>query len=278
MSVSTASCRPRGTSPPQHPARRRGPSVARHASACVAALLWLLPAGAAAQSVEEATELFYAAEFQAAGASFEQVLASSSLAVADAAEAHRFLAAIRSLEGRQDVAAEHAEAAVLLDPTATAPAGASRLGTLFDAARSRTHGTRARMRLDVEDTDGARIVSAELSPAAIVLVSRTRIECVRPDAVSRDVERPGPAVELELDAAFAVDGTTCTATGLTSGGAALFSARRVLGAGGDESFPWEWVAIGAGGAAAALGIVLVAVLVSSSSPSVEVGGIAVTGW
>lgn len=261
MFVTTSFARPR--------ARWYHAGVLLHLAAGASVSLFVSTSAASAQGVARGRELFYAAEFEAAAEVFEAALAAPSLRVADAIEAHRFLSAVRSLEDRRGLALQHAEAAVLLDPTVTAPPGASRLGDLFDEARERTGAEPARLRIEVESTNDAQIVRAQLAPYAVLLAVRTRIECRSDDGSERVEELAGPTAEIELAGAPA--DWTCTCAALTAGGARLLTARRALDAAEDDGVPWAWIALGAGGAALVLAAAIATVALLLPSDEVHVG-------
>jgi hypothetical protein len=191
--------------------------------------LGLLSGEARAQSVEDGRRLYLEAEFDAARDAFAAVLDRPSVDVAQAAEAHRYLAALYAVLRDEGATRRHAEAAVALDPAVTAPAGApSALGALLDEVRRETGGARATLHIGAEDgvrpAEPARVRLA-LDPAPEALASTLRLRCVSGTESAEERGAP-PSVEVELTVAG--DEVNCGGTAYTRGGAPLLSATEVL--------------------------------------------------
>ncbi len=255
-----------------------------------------LPVGASAQSVAEGRRLYLEAEFDQARAEFEGVLQRPSLTRDEAVEAHAHLAALLTVLRESDQAAAHAEAAVALDPAASPPAGAqSSVTALFDEARDRTGGARARLVVapDSEIAPGEDATfRLELSPAPALLASQLRLRCV---SGSASADERGEPPEVSVSLSVAGDEVSCRGGAHTRGGAALLdvsedfspsgtSGGAVLGGdataddddGGGSALPW--ILVGAGVLVAAAVVVAVVLLTSSGGDTATLGGPQIEGW
>lgn len=249
-----------------------------------------------AQDVASARRLYLEADFRASADEFEAVLAQPSLDAARAAEAHRYLAALRSMLRSPDAARAHAAAAVALDPTIEPPEGAPpETEAMFEEARREFGGATATLAITAEGSPapGAPLeVQATVAPSPDRLLSRIELRCVSGDAEANE-RGPAPAVTLTFEPAS--DEVHCRAAARTSGGATLLSARESFGGGGggggvaiigtetgeddDEGgSPWPWIAVGGAAVAAAAVVAVVLLTGSSSSDTAMLGAPRVEGW
>lgn len=244
---------------------------------------------ASAQTVASAEARWFEADFDGARAEFESILASPRLTAADAAPAHAYLAALESMGGDERAARAHAEAALALDPNASAPEGAARsVTTLFASARDRQAGRTATVTLEAEPSptsSSRRVVTARLRSAPASLVRDLVLRC----GGAERMDRAG-TVTLEVDASRS---TACTAEARTAAGAVLLTVTRTFDAGasgiltansGSTTDPATrrrrrragWIA--GSSAAVVVASVVVGVLVHRHNGDAEFGGTTVVGW
>ncbi len=267
-----------------------GSRRAKLGAAAALALAQLLATTADAQpggapSVDAGRDAYLAAEFEDAARRFEAVLRSPAASGPDLAEAHRYLAALRSMLGSPADAQAHIAMAVALNPDAVAPEGApSEVEEAFAEARAR--GERATLSITSADPleSGARAtVTATLRPALPPLATLD-LDCTSGEA--RATER-GAAPSLSVTLELRGDEARCEARALTDAGAAALAAsweQAVLGsadvAGGDDGPIVAGVLGGVAGALAVAGaVVLIAVLTSGGGgDQATLDAPTVVGW
>jgi hypothetical protein len=257
-------------------------------------------APASAQSIEDARQRWFDADFEGALGAFEAVLASPALTSAQALDAHRYVAVLALALGREAAAQAHADAAVALDPEVTPPEGAPEAAeALFRMAQRRQGGHPAALSIDTPVTLAlgapGRVV-AHLEPSPAELIGELRLRCGAEEA-----HGPPPSVELAVLPREALD---CVAEARTAAGAILFSTRRELtfappevevaaarpvdlappaGHAVPDPAPerrrklWPWL-VGASVLAAAAVGVTVGVVVGRRSDEAQFGGTTVVGW
>jgi len=244
----------------------------------------------------EAHALYLRAEFRAAASAFDAILERSDLDVARAVEAHRYLAALRSLLGDPARARAHALAATALDPDAAPPEGASEETlALFDEARRTLAGRPAVLRVDAParaSRAAAARARARIVPPVALVADVLDLACVeRPGASARRATGRAPEVTVALPGARPRSVLSCTASARTEAGATLLRtevhltlpddpSRARADSPGDRdegsSVPWAWIV--AGGVVIAAGAVLAAVLIASQSDEAELHGPQIEGW
>jgi hypothetical protein len=252
-----------------------------------------VPIQAAAQSVEEGRRLYLEAEFDQAREEFERVLQRPSLTRDEAVEAHAHLAALLMVLRDEEGAARHAEAAVALDPAAAPPAGAqSRVTTLFEEARGRTEGERARLRLtaDGQIVEGEEaVLRLRLAPAPDLLASELRLRCVSRTESASD---SGAPPEITVTLPVAGDEVSCRGGAHTVGGAALLTISEELSVGsgagraavgveeedeeGGSALPW--ILAGAGVLVAAAVVIAVVLVTSAGGDTATLREPQIEGW
>ena len=261
------------------------------------AVLWTTVAAlstsqAAAQEVETARRQYLSAEFEESAASFEAILARPSLDRADAAEAHRYLAALRQMLGDAGAASQHADAAVALDPTVEAPEGAApETAAALAAARDRLGGQTAVLRITASERAGPNPsfrTEAVVAPAPPAMADRIELRCVSgPHSATERAALPRVVLTLEQTAGDVV----CRASVRTAGGATLLETRETLSpaltapaaalasmpeAEDDSGSVWPIIGVGAG--VAAIGATVLLVVLMSGGDQATLGGPEVEGW
>ncbi len=178
----------------------------RYACAGVLAAVFTLAAPAArAQSVDvrAGRDEFEQARFERAVSSFSRVLADPAASRADVVEAHRYLMTIRAAEGDQPGASAHANFALALDPSVTAPSGAplAAAQTLDRIRALRTRGPmRVQLRFEARSTEQQPVpVAAEAVGAPAEASLRLRLRCRSNTVASVSVEQDSLAHALRFD-------------------------------------------------------------------------------
>jgi hypothetical protein len=245
-----------------------------------AALLATHPSRASAQSIEEAREQWFEAEFESALAGFEAVLARPDLTQARALDAHRYLAVLNQLLGHTAEARSHADAALALDADVEPPEGSPPAAIdLFLMARRRLGGREATVTIEATvpltlSTPG--IVVAHVEPAPPTLFQALRIRCG-----GAELHGPPPTVELSIVPGELVE---CTAEAVTSEGAVLRTSHRIFdlvdpvgepSEGGRKA--WPWIVAGSIVAAAAAGTT-VGLVLANRPDGANVVDTTVVGW
>ena len=181
-----------------------------------------------AQTVEEGRQAYLEADFETSIATFEAVLQKPSLTRDEAADAHRYLTRLRTLQGQPDSARRHAELAVALDPSVDAPRGSpDEVAALFAAALEVTGGTPAQLTIEAAAPlrEGERVaVRAHFAPSPEGLVETIELRCA---AGGEPVSETGPPPEVEVVLEPSAD-ARCRADALTTARAALASVRATL--------------------------------------------------
>lgn len=245
---------------------------------------------ASAQSITRAERQYLQADFEAARVGFRAVLASPTVDRAQAANAHRYLAAIELAFGNAPSARAHLEAALVLSRDVTLPSGAEELEPVLAELRA-SMGTRSALRITSRGPmiagRPARVV-ARLEPAPAPLGTRIALRC-GPSAM-----RDAPLPEVSVSVTPTLGDVSCTADVETSAGAAILSTRRTFRVGsrtgGATSSPAgasddrgralpAWPFFVGGAALVTIGaIVVIAVVASSGSDEAFVGRPEVDGW
>lgn len=247
---------------------------------------------ASAQSIARAERQYLSADFDNARAGFRAVLASPTLERAQAADAHRYLAAIELAFGHAAAARTHLEAALLLARDVTLPSGAEGLEPVLAELRAaigpRT-GLHISTRGPIVAGRGARII-ARLDPAPAVLATRIVLRC-GPSA-TRSGSLPEVSVSVRPGAAGVVE---CTAELETEAGAVVLSTRRTWSVGEpaapgragrgastrrEDQRGWPaWPFLVGGGVLVAVGVITAVAVAASSGPGEAfVGRPEVDGW
>jgi len=261
------------------------------------AAVLLAAAGASAQTVEEARNLYLEAEFQEAVGAFEAVLGSAELQHADAIEALRFLAALKQMLGDTDAARRHAAAAAALDPAVEAPEGAPpEVEEMLREAAGGGHapaGVRISAAGELEPGQSARVVARVGPVVPEGLVSSVRMRCRASgggnEGPTFERDAPPPEVSVDVELGEEDSGLDCEAGAFSPAGALLLRATESLPVGtglldpddgsGDEDSGavWPWIAAGAGAAVVA-GVIIVIVAASGGSDQASFGPTRVEGW
>jgi tetratricopeptide (TPR) repeat protein len=287
------------------------PRVNARSSRLVAVVAFWALVGPALAEAERApadgVALFRQARFDDAEAAFEAVLEATSATAGQVAAAHLYLAALALVANDEAAAAQHARAAVALDPAATAPEGSPlRLEALLrDAAAALPEGGLA-VAIEAPSCPAAGApvqVRASLTGAPPGLVSSLVLRCACGAAPAQEAEAAAATV-VELAAstngAGAGDSLECTADARSTGGATLRSRRLAItlcqpavaeveagagaGAASDDAERERrrrriglGVGLGVGGALVAAAAVVLGVLLGTGPDSAEIGEVGLDG-
>jgi hypothetical protein len=261
--------------------RARGRASCRWLCHALAALCVAAPSPARAQSLEQGRELYLAARFRPAIEAFSAVLEREDAAPAEVAEAHVYLATLLLLTGEEELAGEHAAAAVLQEADIAAPEGApEELRALLDRTRALLSADRASPPLSLsreQRHDGRALIRARLASGVGELVARLTLRCQSDGAELEPVV--GPPHEVELQLAGEADDVFCEALGFGPAGVTIVRLRGWIEPGPTvrpRLSPWVWVGVGVGVAAAtALALTLALALPRGE---VTINRIDVEGW
>jgi hypothetical protein len=244
-----------------------------------------IPARVSAQFIE-ARRQYLDAEFEEAWETFHEALEAPTLTREEVAQAHRYLAMLAFvLRGDESAAAEHAAAAVALDPAATAPEGAPPAVEGFFARFRRELGGRS-LQLTItssSNVDGVR-VTARLEPVVLPgLVERIELQCVSNGSLVEQSAAP-PEASVSITGSGV---SHCHARASSPGGTTLLQQREeVLGATSvpnhevEQSDDTVWIVLAIVGVSvlAAGGITAGILLSESSRPEPFLNGPTVLEW
>lgn len=240
------------------------------------------------EPIARAERQYLQADFASARSSFRAVLASRTLDRVQAAEAHRYLAAIELAFGRAPEARAHLEAALVLSRQIELPSGAEQLEPVVTeilAAMGPDSGLRIASIAPLAAGRPSRVV-ARLTPAPPLLGARITLRC------GGDDTRSGAFPEVALTVTPSPGPLRCTAEITTSSGAVVLTSQRIFRVPAAIGPPIDrderrddasrlpvWPFVVGGGALVAIGVVVaIAVATSSGSDDAFVGRPVVDGW
>lgn len=241
-------------------------------------LVLVMPSISSAQTLAEGRELYLDAEFRPAMEVFTATLERDDLTDEEIAEVHSYLAALRLLAGEQEVAREHATAAVLQDHDVTAPEGAPEaMRALLDDVRVRFDEEAPLISIEADVTDGESTVEARIDPELEALVADISLRCVAPESGIESITGTAPDVMLTISETSG--SVYCVARGVSRRGVEILRARRDLELRGSErrrNTNWIWLGIGLG--VATVTALAVALALALQPEEYTIGDINVEGW
>lgn len=230
---------------------------------------------AEAQSAQRAHALYESADFDAARAEADAVVASSTATRDELIEALRVLVALESMTGSPDALAERARSLAALDPQALPAEGAP------ESAAEAVRVARASEPVIVQiDREGPHVVARALRAPSVARELVLRCEDGSGTHGNTALPSAEAVVELEGDGEAA-----CTAELRTAGAIVLASSshgeRATVGPSEgegsrlDRDLPWILLGVGA---ALLVGGVVIGVVVGTSNATPTFGGPVVIGW
>ena len=241
-----------------------------------------LEGAAAAQELDSAIALYEEADFEAAINEFNTALESPELERETAVECHRYLAALYLVVENPEMATEHAEAAVALEPTVVAPEGAPPdLNDLLDEVRADQGEEAARFNIVASESTLVRgqesTITARLVPAPRALAQRLTLRC--DDAEEAEAESSPPEVEVIVTPGITAREVVCEARAETESGAVMVETEEELEVEGRSSGRrrWPWI-LGVTGGVVLVGVITAVAVVAARPENALVETLQVEGW